>query len=158
MVSCSCCSVVSYAYTINQLLYHPCDVSGFFFNTLHTGLNLISRFTYPSICHCQSPGSLFSAAPCLAPSLSLSLPLYSEAVTLGVCCLGWPHLQLYLPLCVSRSLSGLYNRSRIRAIIAPWLLTAGVYCGFVWEGHTTAHGHVRTLTENMFIYTPSITD
>lgn len=142
-VSCSYCSVVSYAYEINKVLYHPLACCGVFLCTLHTGFNLTSfPFTLLSISHFQSSAGLFSpacpAAPCPAPSLSLSLSLYSEAVTLGVRCLGWPHLQLYLPLCVSRSLSGLYNRSRIRAIIAPWLLTAGVYCGFVWEGRTTA--------------------
>lgn len=153
-VSCSYCSVVSYAYEINKVLYHPLACCRVFLCTLHTGFNLtFFPFTPLSISHFQSSAGLFSptrpAAPCPAPSLSLSLSLYSEAVTLGVRCLGWPHLQLYLPLCVSRSLSGLYNRSRIRTIIAPWLLTAGVYCGFVWEGRTTAHGHTYILTANM---------
>lgn len=154
MVSCSCCSVVSYAYEINKVLYHPCHAVVCYCAPC-TQVLTSSLFHSPSR---ASPTSSLPQAfslqpalqpPCPAPSLSLSLSLYSEAVTLGVHCLGWPHLQLYLPLCVSRSLSGLYNRSRIRAIIAPWLLTAGVYCGFVWEGRTTAHGHTRILTENM---------
>lgn len=57
-------------------------------------------------------------------------------------------------MCVSGSLSGLYNGSRIRSIIALRLLTAGVYCGFVWEGHTSAHDHAHILTENTSKYAP----
>lgn len=157
MVSCSCCSVVSYAYEINKVLYHPCHAVVCFcapctqvltLSLLHSPIWASPTLSLPQAFSLQPP--------CPGPSLPLSLSLYSEAVTLGVHCLGWPHLQLYLPLCVSRSLSGLYNRSRIRSIIAPWLLTAGVYCGFVWEGRTTAHGHAHILTENMSKYTPWI--
>lgn len=162
MVPCSCCSVVSYAYEINKVLYHPCHAVVVFLCTLqvlnsspfHSPIWASPTFSLPQ----AFPLQLALQPPCPAPSLALSLSLYSEAVTLGVHCLGWPHLQLYLPLCVSRSLSGLYNRSRIRAIIAPWLLTAGVYCGFVWEGRTTAHSHTHILTENMSKYTPWIRD
>lgn len=164
MASCSCCSVVSYAYEIKQSTLPSlpcCGVCFFVFlcSFPHRFHLFFFPFTYLSIYQhgVQSSTGLFSVQPpCPAPSLSLSLSLYSEAVTLGVHCLGWPHLQLYLPLCVSRSLSGLYNRSRIRAIIAPWLLTAGVYCGFVWEGRTTARGHTHILTENMSKHTPWI--
>ena len=135
-----------------------CVFCFFFCAVFHTGFTSFSVHSpIWASTNTQSSTGLFSVQPpCPAPSLSLSLSLYSEAVTLGVHCLGWPHLQLYLPLCVSRSLSGLYNRSRIRAIIAPWLLTAGVYCGFVWEGRTTARGHTHILTENMSKHTPWI--
>lgn len=92
----------------------------------------------------QSPVDLFYL---LHPLFHLSLPLslchsvsiYREAVTLVELCLGWPHPWPCLPLCVSRSLSGMYNRDRIRAIIAPWLLTAGVHCSIVWRGRTQSY-------------------
>lgn len=160
MVYYSCYSVVSYAYEINKVLYHTYHAVACF--CAPCAQVLTSSVFHSPICASPTfslPQAFFSLQPPWpAPSLSLSLCLYSEAVTLGVHCLGWPHLQLYLPLCVSRSLSGLYNRSRIRSIIAPWLLTAGVYCGFVWEGHATAHGRAHILTENMSIYTPWIRD
>lgn len=136
MVSCSCCSVVSYAYELNKYFTIPVMLRRVFVHLAHRFWPHLFFWASPSL-----PRAFFSlplcSTPCPAPSLPLSLSLYSEPVTLGVHCLGWPHLQLCLPLCVSRSLSALYNRSRIRSIIAPWLLTAGVYCGFVWEGHTT---------------------
>ena len=120
MVSCSCCSVVSYAlwnktkyFTIPAVLWCV-----FFFSPPHRfhlffflSLSFLSIHLSEHLTNTASslPTGLFSLSPssprCPAPSLSLSLSLYSEAVTLGVHCLGWPHLQLYLPLCVSRSLS-----------------------------------------------------
>lgn len=73
MVSCSCCSVVSYAYEINKVLYHPCHAVLCFLCTFHTGFNPVSISASP---HVQSSAGLFSAARPAAPHALLHPSLY----------------------------------------------------------------------------------
>lgn len=144
-VSCSYCSVVSYAYAINYVPYHPWHAVVCFCvhctqvltsSPIHSPLWASPTFSLPQA---------FSLRLALQPHAPLHPTIYlcpSIARQWPWLCTVWDDLIFSsTSLSVSLALSGLYNRSRIRAIIAPWRLTAGVYCGFVWEGCTTALHH-----------------